>query len=140
LADGVYAAMMVGEADAGRALVTIFSDGRDTSSWLSDDRVLDSARRGDAVVYSIGVGDRGSLSFLKDLTSLTGGTAYRIESTHDLRATFLQILDEFRHRYLVSYTPRGVSRDGWHRLEVRVKNRRATIKARTGYLAGGSKP
>ena len=25
---------------------------------------------------------------------------------------------------------------GWHKLEVRVKNRRATIKARPGYLAG----
>ncbi|HJZ77375.1 MAG TPA: VWA domain-containing protein [Vicinamibacterales bacterium] len=136
LADGVYAAMMIGEADAGRALVMVFSDGLDTSSWLTDDRVLDSAKRGDAVVYSVGVGDRGNSSFLKELTSLTGGTAYKVDSTRDLRATFLRILDEFRHRYLVSYTPRGVSRDGWHRLDVRVKNRRATIKARPGYLAG----
>ena len=136
LADGIYAAMMIGEADAGRALVMAFSDGLDTSSWLTDDRVLDSAKRGDAVVYSVGVGDGGNSSFLRELTSLTGGTAYKIDSTRDLRATFLRILDEFRHRYLVSYTPRGVSRDGWHRLDVRVKSRRATIKARPGYLAG----
>jgi Ca-activated chloride channel family protein len=136
LADGAYAAMMIGEADAGRALVMVFSDGLDTSSWLTDDRVLDSAKRGDAVAYSVGVGDGGNSSFLRDLTSLTGGTAYKIGSTRDLRATFLRILDEFRHRYLVSYTPRGVARDGWHRLDVRVKNRRATIKARPGYLAG----
>jgi hypothetical protein len=47
----------------------------------------------------------------------------------------LSILDEFRHRYLVSYTPRGVARDGWHRLTVRVK-RSGTVKARPGYLAG----
>ena len=46
------------------------------------------------------------------------------------------MLQEFRQRYLVSYTPRGVAKDGWHRLEVRVRNRRATIKARPGYLAG----
>jgi VWFA-related protein len=136
LADGVYAAMMIGEADAGRALLMVFSDGLDTSSWLTDDRVLDSARRGDAVAYSVGIGDGGSSSFLRELTSLTGGTAYKIDSSRDLRATFLRILDEFRHRYLVSYTPRGVSRDGWHKLDVRVKNRRATIKARPGYLAG----
>ena len=136
LADGVYAAMMIGEADAGRALVVVFSDGLDTSSWLTDDRVLDSAKRGDAVVYSAGVGDNGNSAFLRELTSLTGGTAYKIDSTRDLRPTFLRILDEFRHRYLVSYTPHGVSRDGWHRLDVRLKNRRATIKARPGYLAG----
>jgi VWFA-related protein len=136
LADGVYAAMMVGEADAGRALVIVFSDGVDTSSWLSDDRVLDSAKRGDAVAYAVGVGANSSSSFLRELASLTGGTAYKIDSTRDLRATFLRILDEFRHRYLVSYTPHGVGRDGWHRLDVRLKNRRATIKARPGYLAG----
>jgi VWFA-related protein len=136
LADGVYAAMMVGEADAGRALVIVFSDGVDTSSWLSDDRVLDSATRGDAVAYAVGVGANGSSSFLRELASLTGGTAYNIDSTRDLRATFLRILDEFRHRYLVSYTPHGVGRNGWHRLDVRLKNRRATIKARPGYLAG----
>jgi VWFA-related protein len=136
LADGVYAAMMVGEADAGRALVIVFSDGVDTSSWLSDDRVLDSAKRADAVAYAVGVGASGNSSFLRDLASLTGGTAYKIDSTRDLRATFLRILDEFRHRYLVSYTPHGVARDGWHRLDVRLKNRRATVKARPGYLAG----
>jgi len=48
----------------------------------------------------------------------------------------LGILDEFRHRYLVSDTPTGVAKDGWHRLDVRVKSRRATVKARPGYLAG----
>jgi hypothetical protein len=58
-----------------------------------------------------------------------------IESTKDLSATFVHILEEFRHRYLVSFSPRGVPDEGWHRLEVRVKNRRVTIKARPGYFA-----
>jgi hypothetical protein len=50
-------------------------------------------------------------------------------------AIFLRVLEEFRHRYLVSYTPRGVSKDGWHRLSVRVK-RSGPVKARPGYVAG----
>jgi hypothetical protein len=41
-------------------------------------------------------------------------------------------LQEFRHRYLFSYTPRGVPKGGWHELTVRVK--RGTVKARPGYL------
>ena len=49
---------------------------------------------------------------------------------------FLDVLDEFRQRYLVSYTPRGVSKGGWHRLEVRVRGHNATVKARAGYFAG----
>jgi hypothetical protein len=47
---------------------------------------------------------------------------------------FLGILDEFRQRYLVSYSPRGVAGDGWHQLEVRIKGRRGVaVKARAGY-------
>jgi Ca-activated chloride channel homolog len=136
LVDGVYAAMMVGESDVGRALLIVFSDGLDTSSWLSADAVLDLARRSDVVAYSAAIGSVGGAPFLRELSALTGGTLHKVESTKDLRATFLGILDEFRHRYVVSYTPRAVARDGWHRLDVRVKNRRATIKARLGYLAG----
>jgi VWFA-related protein len=136
LIDGVYAALTVGESDVGRALLIVFSDGLDTASWLPGDAVLEAAKRSDVVAYSAAIGAVTGAPFLKELSALTGGTMYKVESTRDLRATFLGILDEFRHRYLVSYTPRGVARDGWHRLDVRVRNRRATVKARPGYLAG----
>jgi len=43
-------------------------------------------------------------------------------------------LDQFRHRYLLSYTPRGVKRGGWHRLQVRVRQGGTTVRARPGYL------
>jgi hypothetical protein len=59
-----------------------------------------------------------------------------VERTQHLESVFLGVLEEFRHRYLVSYTPRGVSRSGWHQLEVRVNQRGVTVKARPGYLAG----
>ena len=138
LVDGAYAAMTIGESDAGRALLIVFSDGLDTASWLKESAVLETAKRSDVVAYGAAIASRGNTSFLRELSSLTGGTLYNIESTRDLRGTFLKILDEFRHRYLVSYTPKDVSKGGWHRLEVRVKNRRATVKARPGYLAGPS--
>ena len=136
LVDGTYAGIMVGESDAGRALLIVFSDGVDTSSWLRADAVLDAAKRADVVVYGVSVVSRLKPEFLREVTSFTGGRLFEIERRANLSATFLGILDEFRHRYLVSYTPKGVAKDGWHKLEVRVKNRRATIKARPGYLAG----
>ena len=94
------------------------------------------AKRADVVVYGVSVVSRLKPEFLREITSFTGGRLFEIEKRANLSATFLGILDEFRHRYLVSYTPKGVAKDGWHKLEVRVKNRRATIKARPGYLAG----
>ena len=78
--------------------------------------------------------------FLEELTELTGGASYEVESTKDLGAVFLRVLDEFRQRYLLSYSPQGVSRDGWHRLDVRVKGRKVSVKNRPGYLAGSAPP
>jgi len=134
LVDGTYAAMVVGESDVDRALLIVFSDGLDTSSWLQADAVLENAKRSDVVAYAVSVG-RVKSEFLRDLTSFTGGRLFEIEKTANLSAIFLSVLEEFRQRYLVSYTPRGVAKEGWHRLTVRVK-RGATVKARPGYLAG----
>jgi VWFA-related protein len=113
----------------------IFSDGVDTSSWLSPESVLETARRGDVVVYGVEIGQRRA-SFSRDLSEVTGGRSIAIESTNDLSAIFTRILEEFRMRYLVSYSPQGVESGGWHRLEVRVKGHRASVKARPGYFAG----
>jgi VWFA-related protein len=136
LVDGAYAAIMLDPSDGGRNLLLVFSDGLDTASWLKPGHVLDSAKRSDVVVY--GVSSRGpeESTFLEDLTELTGGAMLKIESTKDLSAAFLKILDEFRQRYLISFSPTGVAADGWHRLDVRVKGRRLTVKSRTGYQAG----
>jgi len=136
LVDGVFAGMMIGESDAGRALQIVFSDGLDTVSWLTPPAVLDAAKRSDVVVYAVSVKTSVKPEFLRDLTQFSGGRLYELEKTADLASTFKAIVDEFRHRYLVSYTPRGVAKDGWHRLDVRVKRSGATVKARPGYLAG----
>ena len=135
LVDGAYAGLTVGESDAGRALLIIFSDGLDTLSWLSPAAVLETAKRSDVVVYGVSAG-RSKGEFLRDLASFSGGRLFELDKTANLSATFLSILEEFRRRYLVSYTPRGVSKDGWHRLEVRIKGKKPAIKARPGYLAG----
>ena len=127
---------MLDPSDGGRNLLLVFSDGLDTASWLTPESVLDSVKRSDVVVYGVTARGPEDSKFLEDLTELTGGATLKIESTKDLSAAFLKILDEFRQRYLLSYSPAGVARDGWHRLDVRVKNRRVTVKARAGYQAG----
>jgi len=143
--DGSYAAMMLGETNVGRDLLIVFSDGVDTSSWLTADQVLDAARRCDVVVYGVSVRGTVEPEFLGRLSHTTGGSLFEVESTRDLSTTFINIFDEFRHRYLLSYTPQGVSSEGWHRIEVKVKDRRGAARVRSGYMAGspsggGSRP
>jgi Ca-activated chloride channel homolog len=132
--DATYAAMMLGESDVGRGLVIVFSDGVDTASWLTDEAVLNTAKRSDVVVYAVSVQSRLKPEFLRELTSATGGRLYEIEKTANLSQVFLSVLEEFRHRYLISYTPNGVERGGWHKIDVTIKGRKAVVKARPGYL------
>ncbi|MCM3879759.1 MAG: VWA domain-containing protein [Vicinamibacterales bacterium] len=134
LVDAAYAGMMIGESDVGRSLLIVFTDGVDTRSWLTADAVLETAKRCDVVVYGVDVGTRRA-SFSRELSAATGGRLVEIESTRDLNATFRGILDEFRQRYLISYSPEGVTPGGWHRLDVRVKARSVTVRARPGYLS-----
>lgn len=135
LVDGVFAGMMIGESDAGRSLLMVFSDGLDTASFIDTDRVLDMGRRSDVVVYPITT--KGARpEFLGELASLTGGRLHEVEANGDLSATFRAILDEFRHRYLITYAPKNVPKDGWHKLEVKVNRSGARVKARPGYQGG----
>lgn len=133
LADAAYAGLVVAESAPGRALLVVFTDGVDTSSWLDPDGVMEAAKRSEVVVYGVSAGMPRKADFLRRLSQLTGGTLHQVERTEDLAGVFLGVLAEFRERYLLTYTPRGVTREGWHRIEVRVKTRRATVRARAGY-------
>jgi VWFA-related protein len=134
LVDACYAAMTVVDQDAGRGLLIVFTDGVDTSSWLPAYRVLQAARRSNLVVYAVSTAPLKKGSFLRDLSDVTGGGAVEIQSTDRVRATFVSVLDEFRQRYLVSYSPTNVAVGGWHPLTVRVKKGKADVKARAGYV------
>ena len=136
LIDGTFAGLTLAGSDAGRDLLLVFSDGVDTVSVLPSARVLEAARRADVTVYGVTIRGSKRGEFLQNVSEDTGGRAIEIASTTDLQKTFVAILDEFRQRYVLSFTPRGVSSSGWHRLQVRVKGRRPTITARQGYIAG----
>jgi Ca-activated chloride channel homolog len=136
LIDASYAGLIMADSKADRPLLIIFSDGLDTCSWLTGEAVLESAKRSNVVVYAVSAGHVPNPTFLRDLSKITGGSLLEIESTKNLNAAFLGIINEFRQRYLLTYSPLGVSDSGWHRLEVRIKNRKAKVLARSGYLAG----
>jgi VWFA-related protein len=136
LVDGSFAALVQSDTDVARALVIVFSDGLDTSSWLKPEAVIDVARRSGAVVYVVATGLARKGPFLRDLSEQTGGRLIEVEPNAKLAPIFLEALQEFRQRYLVGYSPAGVSREGWHDLTVRVKRRSATVRARPGYLVG----
>lgn len=133
LYDAAHVAMLLGASGAGRPIVILFSDGEDTASLLTGDTVVDTARRTGAVVCVVALGEPGPV--LPRLAEVTGGVFVKETSLDRVAARFGEILESFRHRYLVSYTPTGVPREGWHPLSVRVKGG-GEIRARSGYWSG----
>jgi len=159
LHDAAYAALTLRDDQPGRALVLIFSDGDDTASWLSGRSVIEIARRNDAVVYAVALRQPGLPApgyrvdfrsgvqppipvvtapalmepFLNALAEETGGKYIDARKSDRLRETFVAIVTEFRTRYVLSYTPRGVDAGGWHAIDVRLKNKKGKVTARRGY-------
>lgn len=133
LIDACFSGLVLSELDSGRSVMFVFSDGVDTSSWLESTTVLNAAKRANVVAFGITVGQSKAV-FLKDLAEATGGDLVAVQSTKDLRATFVRLLNEYRQRYLVGYTPTGVSSTGWHELDVAVARPGASVKSRAGYL------
>jgi Ca-activated chloride channel family protein len=134
LIDASYAGLVMAETKADMPLLIVFSDGLDTFSWLTGDAVLETAKRSDTVVYAVSASRLPDKAFLRDLTEYSGGSLFHVESTGDLAAVFLNILDEFRRRYMVTYTPQGVAEGGWHMLDVDVKRPGLQVRARPGYI------
>jgi VWFA-related protein len=89
------------------------------------------------VIYAVTAAEARRRSPLKDLTDATGGHMLQVASGGDLRGAFQKILQDFRSRYILSYSPQGVPLEGFHRLDVRVKRRGLTVKARPGYIGVG---
>ena len=125
--------MLVGTAAPGRPIVILFSDGDDTASFLDEGAVIETAQRS-------GVGrlrrhDRRRRQAPPAARHLTGGVFVKETSLERVGARFPEILESFRRRYLISFTPTGVGKDGWHKLSVKVKGG-GEVRARPGYWAG----
>jgi VWFA-related protein len=132
--DGVYVALTATLDQSARFLIVVCTDGADTTSWLLPSEVLEAARRANGVIYAVTSTDSKRSEALKDLADATGGQTLQVKSSDELRGTFLRILTEFRSRYVLAYSPEGVPPGGFHRLDITVPKRRATVKARAGYI------
>lgn len=144
----------------GRPLVVLFTDGRDTASWLENDDVLQAARESSALLYVVGTeaaglrfelsptgagsrpvrSDSGYMYLLQRAADTTGG-AYWSATYEGLEAAFLEVLEAANARYVLRYEPEGVAREGRHRLKVSVRRKGLDVRARQEYfVSAASRP
>jgi tight adherence protein B len=129
-----------------RAIV-VLSDGVDTSSTRTIPEVAALVGTIDVPVYVVATvpaidrkivppGDpRGvaSESTFEELAQLTGGMLFWTTTEADALGAASQIITELRHQYLMAIE--SSNEQGWRAIDVRVRNRRLVVRARTGYFA-----
>lgn len=163
LHDALLVASTLPNADGRPAVMVVFTDGADTVSWTTAPAVLRVLQAANVVVFPVGAGltdvpvsaarlqpslylssatwlapdASDALRFLERLARVSGGDFIRVGRPDALTRTFTGIIDRYRSRYVLSYTPTGVGRDdGWHRIDVTLTRQRGTVQAREGYIAG----
>ena len=131
----------------GRRALVVLTDGVDTSSQLTAPEVSMIASAIDMPVYVVAVGTSIETSAenagnaeeasgnLSDLARWSGGMFYRAATTAEGGVAARQIVSDLRQQYLIAFEPGQAP--GWHRIEVRARQR-MTLQARSGYWVGPS--
>jgi Ca-activated chloride channel family protein len=147
-------ARRVESRDGRRRAVVVLTDGNDTASRLTPAQVSAIASEIDVPVYLFGivpsidnptsematnsVAQSALGGALADLATWTGGHAFVASTPAQRSAAARQIIDELRHQYLIAFESSG--NPGWHPLLVRARQKDLTVRARSGYIAGQSRP
>lgn len=131
-----------------RALI-LLSDGEDTASLVSDDQVLELARKTEINIYAISLrartaSERNRLKFsqaahlLTALTQDTGGQVHFPNSLSELEAVYDRIAEELRTQYSLGFVSNNKRTDGkWRRIVVRVPGREdLKVRHKLGYYGG----
>jgi Ca-activated chloride channel family protein len=144
----------VASREGRRRAVVVLTDGRDNASHMTPSQVSGIASAIDVPVYIVGVvaaidnpaaetaapsANHSALAGpLSDLATWTGGHAFVVSSISERSLVARQIIDELRHQYLIAFESSG--KPGWHPLVVRARDKDLSVRARSGYIAGQSRP
>ena len=147
-------AKRVGMQEGRRRAVVVLTDGADTASHLKPAEVSAIASQIDVPVYIFGIVpsidnpteetavssvERSAFAGpLSDLAAWTGGHVFVASTPGQRSIAARQIIDELRHQYLIAFESSG--KPGWHPLVVRARNQDLIVRARSGYIAGQSRP
>jgi len=142
--------LLSASAEHTRRAMILLTDGQDTISQVRMQDAINRALKADALIYSIGIGDRYEFGIneaaLKKISEQTGGRAFFPNNERDLTNAFAQIERDLRERYLIAYSSTNKTRDGSYRkVSIEIVNpavRKDNLKLnyRPGYFAKTAVP
>jgi VWFA-related protein len=133
--DAMHAAFRKIKDIKGRRAIVLLSDGDDTASQFSYQRVLEEAKANNVIIYGIGLGG-GDRRVLKEFPEVTGGRAFFVEKASELAGVYEQIALELRRQYYLTYSTSNDKWDGrWIEVKVEPLDKKYKVRARQGYFA-----
>ncbi len=131
--------------DIRRQAIVVLSDGEDTSSLVTFERVMELAKETDVTIYTISLrreGGRRSRAFseaefvLKKLAEETGGQWFFPEQIEELTDVYARIAAELKNQYNIGYVSNNPKRDGsWRRVVVQTTYPNLRVRTKLGYYA-----
>ena len=134
-----------------RKAILLITDGCDTTSRKASlDSVMKKALAAGVTIYSVDLMDDNTLmgsgsgaqalrrgrSDMKVFSSQTGGRYLHSPQGDKLEESFINIVDELRNQYTLTYYSTNTKRDGrWRKINVGVSRAGASVRARRGYWA-----
>jgi len=140
LYDALHASYRKLRGIEGRKAIVLLSDGDDTASKFSFNRILDEAKISDLIIYPIGLGtsvmDIDLRRVLKSLAEETGGRAYFPDKVDELQGVYDQIAAELKSQYYITYEPTNTVWDGrWRKIRLTAPRDSVDLRTRSGYYA-----
>ena len=122
-----------------KALLVI-SDGKDGGSRTPIERLQQIIRTSEVLVYALGVEGEGGLDAksLRKITDDTGGRSEIVKGFKNLDKATSQLASELNQQYSLAYAMPHQSDGKWHSIKVKVRQRGASVRSRTGYTAASS--
>jgi VWFA-related protein len=141
----------------GRRVVLVFTDGGDNPmnfrlNNLSVMDVMERAQKENVMIYAVGLessmqptgrggfgGGFGGMTQRPDpglatVAGETGGGYFELTRAEDLAATFARVADELHRQYALGFEPSKLD-NKTHKLEVKVRQPGAKVRARKHYVA-----
>ncbi len=149
LLDAIYLGMnKMRDGHNSKKALLIISDGGDNRSRYTESEIRSLVKEADVQIYAIGIFDpfastqeeRMGPELLSEITEVTGGRTFSIDSPSELADVATKIGIELRNQYVLGYRPKNPTKDGkWRKIKVKLLPPKGLpqlhVYSKTGYYA-----
>lgn len=137
------------KAKKDKKVILVVTDGNDTASLETLEKLVQKARQSEVLIYAIGIlgedeprDSKKAQRALKALTEASGGMVYYPKLLPEVEKLSLDVAHEIRNQYIIAYSPTVQALDGsFRQIKVTVNGPgRPVVRTRNGYYATPDRP